>query len=89
MTAPAPIASYRRRVRASEERVWENVLDFAHLPFLHRHAFLGCEPLGASREGWRARVRIPPAAAPREILLELETERSAGRYVARTAEGLA
>jgi len=85
--APSPLARYERRVRASETRVWENVLDWEHLPWLHRHAFVGCERLGASREGWRARVLLPPASAPREILLELEVERSAGRYVARTCEG--
>jgi nitrite reductase/ring-hydroxylating ferredoxin subunit len=84
---PAPLGRYERRVRASEARLWENVLDWEHLPWLHRHAFVGCERLPASREGWRARVRLPPADAPREILLELEVERAAGRYVARTREG--
>jgi nitrite reductase/ring-hydroxylating ferredoxin subunit len=78
------LARYRRRVRASEARVWENVLDWEHLPWLHRHAFAGCERLRSSREGWRARMRLPTGA---EILLELEAERGAGRYVARTCEG--
>jgi nitrite reductase/ring-hydroxylating ferredoxin subunit len=81
--APA-IAVYRRRVRASEARVWENVLDWEHLPWLHRHAFAGCERLEASREGWRARVRLPHGD---EILLELEVEPGRRRYVARTREG--
>jgi nitrite reductase/ring-hydroxylating ferredoxin subunit len=81
------LASYRRRLRASEERVYENVLDWEHLPWLHRHAFASCERLEASREGWRARVRLGPGAAAPEILLELELLRGAGRYVARTREG--
>lgn len=81
------LASYRRRVRASEERVWENVLDWEHLPWLHRHAFASCERLAASREGWRARVRLAPGDPEQEILLELEALRSEGRYVARTLEG--
>jgi nitrite reductase/ring-hydroxylating ferredoxin subunit len=87
VSLPEPIARYGRRVRACEARVWENVLDWEHLPWLHRHAFLGCQRLGASREGWRARVRLPPASAPREIVLELEVDRAVGRYVARTCEG--
>ena len=87
MSAAPVLASYRRRVRASEERVWENVLDWEHLPWLHRHAFAACERLAASREGWRARVRLAPGDAAREILLELEVLRGAGRYVARTREG--
>jgi len=82
-----PLASYRRRVRASEERVWENVLDWEHLPWLHRHAFAACERLDSSRQGWRARVRLAPGDGAREILLELEVLRGAGRYVARTREG--
>jgi nitrite reductase/ring-hydroxylating ferredoxin subunit len=81
------LAGYRRRVRASEERVWENVLDWEHLPWLHRHAFASCERLAASREGWRARVRLAPGDPEQEILLELEALRSEGRYVARTLEG--
>ncbi len=84
MTRAPAIAGYRRRVRASQARVWENVLDWEHLPWLHRHAFASCERLEASREGWRARVRLPAGA---EILLELEVEAGRGRYVARTCEG--
>jgi len=87
VSAAPPLASYRRRVRASEERVWENVLDWEHLPWLHRHAFSSCERLTASREGWRARAALAPGGAAREILLELEVKRAAGRYVARTLEG--
>jgi nitrite reductase/ring-hydroxylating ferredoxin subunit len=87
VSAAPLLARYARRVRASETRVWENVLDWEHLPWLHRHAFASCERLASSREGWRARVRLPPGGTAPEILLELETLRDAGRYVARTLEG--
>ena len=50
------VAQYRRRVAASETRVWENVLDWEHLPWLHRHVFRDLEPLAASRTGWRVKV---------------------------------
>jgi len=65
------------------------VLDFEHLPFVHAHAFSACEPLDAGEGGWRARVRLAaPAGAPGpEILLALELDRPARRYVARTVEG--
>jgi nitrite reductase/ring-hydroxylating ferredoxin subunit len=84
VSRPPEIARYRRRVRASETRVWENVLDWEHLPWLHRHAFAACERLEASREGWRARVHLPRGDT---ILLELEVEPGRRRYVARTREG--
>jgi len=88
VTAPAA-ATYHRRVQTSEARVWENVLDFEHLPFVHAHAFSACVPLDAGEGGWRARVRLAaPAGAPGpEILLALELDRPARRYVARTVEG--
>jgi nitrite reductase/ring-hydroxylating ferredoxin subunit len=93
MSAPSPeiptdlpaLATYRRRVGASEARVWENVLDWEHLPWLHRHSFRAIERLASSREGWRARVRLPPAGE-REVEVELETFRASGCYVTRTRE---
>ena len=86
---PAAAAVYKRRVRASEARVWENVLDFEHLPWLHGHAFAALEPLDAGELGWRARVRLaaPEGATGPEILLALELDRARRRYAARTLEG--
>jgi nitrite reductase/ring-hydroxylating ferredoxin subunit len=78
---------YRREVGAEVERVWENVLDWEHLPWLHRSTFSRIELLGSGASGWRARVGLAPAESGREILLELATWRDRGRYVARTLEG--
>ena len=39
MSATAPLTVYERRVAAPLERVVENVLDWEHLPFLHRESF--------------------------------------------------
>ena len=79
------IAHYERLVAASHERVWENVLDWEHLPWLHRHAFSELEPLAASRSGWRVRVATGADTEPLEI--ELETDRPGSAYVARTLSG--
>ena len=78
------VAVYRRRVAASELRVWENVLDWEHLPWLHRHAFRSLERLETERPGWRVRTAL---AGGDEIVVELETFREASRYVVRTIEG--
>lgn len=78
---------YRREVRAELARVWENVYDWEHLPWLHRFAFSGIDLEDRGAWGWRARVGLAPAGSGAEILLELRTERSAGRYVARTLDG--
>ena len=89
MSAVPSAATYTRRVHAAEARVLENVLDFEHLPYLHAHAFSACDPLDSGADGWRARVRLTtPAGTPgAEILLALELDRAARRYVARTVEG--
>ena len=46
------VATYRRRVHASLERVWENVLDWEHLPHLHDTSFDYCS-LDEAGLGWR------------------------------------
>jgi nitrite reductase/ring-hydroxylating ferredoxin subunit len=81
------VGLYRRSVRASLERVWENVLDWEHLPFLHRASFAAIEAQDTGDWGWRARVALPPATRGGDFLLELRIDRDARRYVARTLEG--
>ena len=81
------VGAYRREVQTDAERVWENVLDWEHLPWLHRESFSRIERVDAGAWGWRARVGLAPAEPAREILLEVQIWRDAGRYVSRTLEG--
>lgn len=78
------VAVYQREVRASLDRIWENVLDWEHLPWLHRESFRSVGRVQVGPWGWRARVGLWPDG---EIDLELAVEREHGRYVARTLEG--
>ena len=82
--ALARAAVYRRSVRASEARLWENVRDWEHLPWLHRTSFRSIECLEEGDWGWRARIGLHPSA---EILLELVIDSAEPRYVSRTLEG--
>ncbi len=82
------VAVYRRAVRASLERVWENVFDWEHLPWLHAGSFAAIELVDQGDWGWRAQVQLPPGGEKRRFELELVAERDARRYVARTLEGL-
>ena len=82
--ALSQVAVYRRRVHGPLALVWENVLDWEHLPWLHRRSFRSIEPIDAGRWGWRARVGLAPAG---EIALEVLVERETGSYVARTLAG--
>jgi nitrite reductase/ring-hydroxylating ferredoxin subunit len=82
-----PIAEYVRRVAAPLERVWENVLDWEHLPFLHHESFCGIALETAGAWGWRARVRVPPREEPHELTIEVRVDRGAGVYHTRTLAG--
>jgi nitrite reductase/ring-hydroxylating ferredoxin subunit len=83
MSELTSVGVYRRRIGASLERVWENVRDWEHLPWLHRESFASIVLEEEGQFGWRARVGLRTDA---EIRIELvrETEH---RYVARTLEG--
>jgi len=85
---PAPnltrVATYRRRVAASAERVWENVHDWEHLPWLHASSFRSIALEDVGDWGWRARIGLHPSA---EIGLELVLSPDAPRYVSRTTAG--
>jgi len=77
-------AVYKRVVEASLERVWENVYDWEHLPWLHSEAFNSIEKLDSGDWGWHARVEL---AGEAKAEIELITNRAARHYVARTLSG--
>ena len=85
------VATYRRKIGASLERVWENVLDWEHLPWLHSRSFADIACHDAGGWGWRAEVIYPPnPGSPdddRRSEIELLTDREAGRYVTRVLTG--
>lgn len=79
------VAVYRRTIGASLERVWENVLDWEHLPWVHEGSFADIHCDDAGPWGWRAEVRYPGGEHRSHI--ELLTDRNAGRYVTRVLDG--
>ena len=80
------VAVYRRRVRASLERVWENVHDWEHLPWLHAGSFSRIDLVDSGPWGWRAMIDLEPATGS-ALELELVRDANADRYVARTLAG--
>jgi nitrite reductase/ring-hydroxylating ferredoxin subunit len=78
------IGRYARRVRASAERVWENVHDWEHLPHLHAGSFRAIDCTRADASGWRARVAL---ASGGEIDLELALDGDCSSYHSRTLAG--
>ncbi len=80
------VAVYQRTVHASLARIWENVLDWEHLPWLHRSSFTGIRLHAADAEGWRADVTIA-GTGPRDALIDVRLERGDHRYLTRTLAG--
>jgi nitrite reductase/ring-hydroxylating ferredoxin subunit len=85
--AMMPAAVYRRTIGASLARIWENVLDWEHLPWLHRSSFLAIDLVHADRDGWEAWVSLPPRAAPGRARVAVALHRPALFYWTRTLEG--
>lgn len=80
------IATLERRIGASLIRVWENVLDWEHLPWLHDASFAGVSHLDSGEWGWRVRAALP-GPGERHAVYELAIDDARQRYVARTIEG--
>jgi hypothetical protein len=81
------VATYHRTLHASLARVWENVLDWEHLPWLHRSTFAAVELVEQTPEMWRAWVTLAPAARGKRALIEITTDIPNLRYWSRTRGG--
>lgn len=78
------VGSYRRVLPVSLERLYENALDWAHLPHLHSSSFATLRCLDWGSWGWRA---VVSDRAGRESTIELCLDRGRRRWITRTLEG--
>jgi hypothetical protein len=62
-----PAAVYERVIHASLERIWENVLDWEHLPWLHPETFGHVRFLGNTAAGYRAETSLLRRARSRAV----------------------
>jgi hypothetical protein len=79
-------ATYAREIRAGIERVWENELDWEHLPALHDIYFNHVVLIEIGSWGWRVEL-TKAGTADRRMLLELQIDRVKARYCVRTLAG--
>ena len=80
-------ATYSRVVRAGIERIWENVLDWEHLPALHEIYFNHVVLIDIGSWGWRVELIKRPGTTDRRMLLELQIDRAKARYRVRILAG--
>lgn len=81
------VGPYRRVIAASLERIWENVLDWEHLPYLHFDSFASVRLLHSTADGWRAVVGMVSELGGTESEVEVTLDRPRLRYTTRTLDG--
>jgi nitrite reductase/ring-hydroxylating ferredoxin subunit len=80
-------ATYALEVRVGIERIWENVLDWEHLPALHEIYFDHVALIEIGDWGWRVELTKTPGTVDRGMLLELQVDREKARYRVRILAG--
>ncbi len=85
-TALPHAGTYRRVLPVSLERLYENALDWEHLPHLHGSSFAAVRCLDAGASGWRATLRTSGGES-KEMILELTLDRVRRRWITRTVQG--
>lgn len=78
------VGTYKRSLPVNLDRMYENALDWAHLPHLHAGSFQEIECVDAGAWGWRCRSVDKKG---RESVLELALDRSCRRWITRNLEG--
>jgi nitrite reductase/ring-hydroxylating ferredoxin subunit len=81
------VATYERVLPVSVDRIWENVLDWEHLPGLHRDVFASVRRIDSGDWGWTAYVRGRGAADAREMTIQVVLDRENLSYVTATIDG--
>ncbi len=79
--------TWRRKIRAGIERIWENVFDWEHLPVLHEMYFDAVELIEIGYWGWRVALTKHPGTLDRRMVLELWADRENARYRVQTLSG--
>ncbi|HXZ87295.1 MAG TPA: Rieske (2Fe-2S) protein [Candidatus Binataceae bacterium] len=81
------VGTYRRELPVSLERLYENAVDWEHLPYLHRSSFSKIDCDDAGEWGFRARVWGQPFDQQRSFVIELQLDPELRRWITRTVEG--
>jgi nitrite reductase/ring-hydroxylating ferredoxin subunit len=81
------IATYHRAMPVSLERLYENAIDWAHLPYLHSSTFVRINCLEAGEWGFRAQIWQRARKDGQSFIIELRLDRDCYRWITRTLEG--
>ena len=84
----AHVGTYTRELPISLERMYENAIDWEHLPFLHSSTFSHIEMIDSGDWGWKARANLVPKSFLNDMVLELRLDRTKNRWITTTLAGL-
>jgi phenylpropionate dioxygenase-like ring-hydroxylating dioxygenase large terminal subunit len=82
-----PVAVYARTLPVALARVWENVLDWEHLPWLHQATFGHVRLLERRADGWRAETSLRASRRPEPFVVDVAIARDTREYHSRTVAG--
>ncbi len=78
------VGTYRRVLPVTLERMYENALDWEHLPHIHASSFASIECVDAGAWGWRASAIDTKGRAS---VIELRLDKALRRWITRNLEG--
>ena len=79
--------TYHRELPVTLERLYENAIDWEHLPYLHRSSFSRIECIESGDWGFRARAWAQPYDEQRGLVIELRLDREIRRWITTTLDG--
>lgn len=83
----AHITTYTRELPINLDRMYENAIDWEHLPFLHSSTFSEIEVLDAGDWGWKAKAHLTPKSRLNSMILELRLDKTKNRWITKTLSG--
>lgn len=84
LSATGHAGTYRRTLPVALARLYENALDWEHLPWVHPGSFRSIECLGITADSWQART---VSGTGRASVIELALDRDSRRWITRVLEG--
>ena len=82
------IGTYERDLPVTLARMFENALDWEHLPHMHADSFENIECIDAGPWGWHCNATLGGMASGQVVELELRLEPERQRWITRTLSGV-
>lgn len=87
-TKTSHVATYTRELPVNLDRMYENAIDWEHLPWLHSDTFSHIEVIESGNWGWKAKANTQPKSFMTAMELELRLDRTKNRWITTTLSGL-